>query len=54
MTGENRQLITMNRLKFKTAGKLPVVLEESIEYSQFNKGKPEDDDYAQKSPRTLL
>jgi hypothetical protein len=28
----------MNQLKFKTAGKLPIILEESIEY----KGNPED------------
>ena len=41
MIGENRQLVTdelvefekLNQLKFKTAGKLPVILEESIEYS---------------------
>ena len=28
-----------NRLKFKTAGKLPIVIEESIEYTQYSKGK---------------
>ena len=44
MIGDNRQLVTYelvslsnNRLKFKTAGKLPITLEESIEYTQFNK-----------------
>ena len=41
MIGENRQLLQMNRLglrnkrlKFKIAGKLPISLEESIEYTQ--------------------
>ena len=50
MIGENQQLVTDEpvkfekyRLKFKTAGKLPIILEESIEYSPFNAGKPEDD-----------
>ena len=40
MIGENRQLVKMNqlslinnRLKFKTAGELPIVLEEFIEYT---------------------
>ena len=40
MIGENRQLVIdepvefeNNRLKFKSAGKLPVVLEEFIEYT---------------------
>ena len=40
MIGENRQLVTKNRLslrsnqlKFKTAWKLPIVLEEFIEYT---------------------
>ena len=40
MIGENRQLVTdepvslrNNRLKFKTAGKLPIILEEFIEYT---------------------
>ena len=28
-----------NRLKFKTTGKLPIMLEEFIEYTQFNKRK---------------
>ena len=51
MIGENRQLVTdepvklslrNNRFKFKTAGKLPVILEEFIEYTQFNEGKLED------------
>ena len=37
----NRLSLRNNRLKFKTAGKLPNVLEEPIEYTQFNKGKPE-------------
>ena len=32
-----------NRLKFKTAGNLlPIILEESMEYTPFNEGKPED------------
>ena len=46
MIGENRQLVTNeplslrnNRLKFKTAGQAPVILEESVEGKpQFNKG----------------
>ena len=49
MIGGNWQLqmhrlsLRNNRLKFKTAGKLPIILEESIEYTtRFNKGKPED------------
>ena len=49
MNGKNRQLVTdepvefrNNQLKIKTAGKLPILLEKSIEYSQFNKGKPKD------------
>ena len=50
MIGENRQLITMNRLslknnrfKFKTAGTLPIILKESVEeYTQINKEKMED------------
>ena len=29
-------------LKFKTAGKSPTILEEFIEYTPINKGKPED------------
>ena len=40
MIGENRQLVTNepvefenNRLKFKTAGKLPIILEEFVEYT---------------------
>jgi hypothetical protein len=40
MIGENRQLITNepvesrnNRLKFKAAGKLPIILDEFIEYA---------------------
>jgi hypothetical protein len=40
MIGENRQLVTNepvelrnNRLKFKIAGKLPIILEEFIEYT---------------------
>jgi hypothetical protein len=40
MIGENRQLVTNepvdlrnNRLKFKTAGELPIILEEFIEYT---------------------
>ena len=31
-----------NRLTFKTAGQLPFILMESIEYTHFKKGKPED------------
>ena len=60
----NRLSLRNNRPKFKTARKLPIILEESIEYIQFNKGKPEaidilllglantmiSTDYAQKSP----
>ena len=41
MIAENRQLVTnepvefeKNRLKFKTTWKLPIILEESIEYTQ--------------------
>ena len=41
MVGEIRQLVINepvefenNRLKFKTAGKLPIILEEFIEYTQ--------------------
>ena len=40
MIGENRQLVTdepvelrNNRLKFKTGGKLPIILEEFLEYT---------------------
>ena len=40
MIKENRQLVTnepvslrINRLKLKTTGKLPIILEESIEYT---------------------
>jgi hypothetical protein len=32
MTGENRQLVTDEPVEFKTAGKLPIVLEEFVEY----------------------
>ena len=48
MIGENRQLATDERLslrnnRFETAGKVPILLEESIEeYTQFSKGKPKD------------
>ena len=41
MIGETRQLVTNepvefenNRLKFKTAGKLPIILEEFVEYTR--------------------
>ena len=58
MIGENRQLVTNyrlslrnNRLKLKTTGKLPIVLEEFIEYTQIKKRISTG--YAQKSPRTL-
>ena len=46
--GENPQLqmnwlrLRNNLLKFKTAGKLPIIVEEPIEYTRFNKGKPVD------------
>ena len=33
MIGENRQLGTDEPVEFKTAGKSPVILEESIEYT---------------------
>ena len=33
MIGENRLSLRNNRLKFKTAGKLPIILEEFIEYT---------------------
>ena len=40
MIGENRQLVTIelvefenNQLKFKTAGKVPIILEEFIKYT---------------------
>ena len=75
MIGDKRQLVTnepvefeKHRLKFKTARKLPIILEEFIEYTQFNKRKPEDVNmspvglantristgYAQKPPRSLV
>jgi hypothetical protein len=39
----NRSSLRNNWLKFKIAGKLPLILEEFIEeYTHFNKGKPED------------
>ena len=38
----NRLSLRNNRLRFKTAGKLPIILEELIEYTRFSKGKPED------------
>jgi len=38
----NRLSLRNNRLKFKIAGKLPVILKELfIEYAKINKGKPE-------------
>jgi hypothetical protein len=37
----NRLSLRNNQLKFKTARKLPIILEESTEYTQFNKGKAE-------------
>ena len=40
MIGENRQLATDEPGVFKTAGKIPIILEEF--QTQFNKGKPED------------
>ena len=40
----NRLSLRNNRLKFKTAGRLPIILQESIEYIHFNKGKLEDVD----------
>ena len=46
MIGENQQLVTMNRLslrnnrlKFKIAGKLPIILEDSIKYTLFQESK---------------
>ena len=44
MIGANLQLRTYKwtGLKFKSAGKLPIILEEIIEYTQFIKGKLED------------
>jgi hypothetical protein len=41
MIGENRLSLRNKRLKFKTAGKSPINLEESMKYPLFNKGKPE-------------
>ena len=38
----NRLSFRNNRVKFKTAGKKPILLEEFIEYTYFNKGIPED------------
>ena len=38
----NRLSLRNNWLKSKTAGKLPIVLEESIEYTQFHEGEVED------------
>ena len=49
MNRENQLLVTVepfslrnNRLKFKTLGKLPIKLEEFIEYTQSEKEKPKD------------
>ena len=43
MIGENRLSFRNYWLKFKFAGKVPIILEESMEYiSQSNKGKPKD------------
>ena len=38
----NQLSLRNNGLKLETTGKLPIFLEESIEYTQFDKGKPED------------
>ena len=38
----NRLSLRNNPLKFKIAGKSPVILEECIEYTQSYEGKPED------------
>ena len=38
----NQLSLRNNRLKFKTAGQLPTILEEFIECTQFIEGKPED------------
>ena len=38
----NQLSLRDNQLKFKTAGKLPVILEEFMEYTRLNKGKPVD------------
>ena len=40
----NRLSLKINRLKLETTKKQQIVSEESIEYAQFNKGKPEDVD----------
>ena len=40
--GELTVSYKMNRLKFKIAGKLPIILEEFRKYTQFNKGKAKD------------
>jgi hypothetical protein len=49
MNGENWLLLTdelvelrNNRLKFKTSGELPIILEESMEYTHINKEKLKD------------
>ena len=52
MIGENWQLVTNELVGFekypvefqdcKTTVELPIIFKESIEYIQFNKGKPED------------
>ena len=39
MIGENLQLVTDEPVE---AGKLPIILEEFIEYTPFNKANPED------------
>ena len=47
-SGRTGSQLQMNRLslrnnRFETAGKVPILLEESIEeYTQFSKGKPKD------------
>ena len=38
----NRLILRNNRLKFKTSGKLPIILDESVEYTEFSKEKPKD------------
>ena len=38
----NRLSLKDNWLKFKTAGTLPIILGEFMEYTQLNEGKPED------------
>jgi hypothetical protein len=38
----NRLSLRNNWLKLETSGEVPIILEQSIEYTQMNKAKPED------------